>query len=132
MDLRRFDLRLGPDPFVVSAPAFPHFDEHDIFDSFTGIDRALGVFVQLAQDTCALVKLTRAIDNMETASVKKKMKDKSFARGVHREDIVQGAAELGVDRDALISFCIVAMQRRARDWGSHYDLVMGKAEVVCG
>jgi predicted hydrolase (HD superfamily) len=66
---------------------------------------------------CALVKPTKAIADVETASVKKKMKDKAFARGVHREDIVQGAAELGVDLDAHISFCIEAMKRRARDLG---------------
>ena len=62
---------------------------------------------------CALVKPTRAIADVEVASVKKKMKDKAFARGVHREDIVQGAAELGVDLDAHIAFCIEAMKTRA-------------------
>src|SRR5271165_4341105 len=66
---------------------------------------------------CALVKPSKAIADVEVASVKKKMKDKAFARGVHREDVVQGAAELGVDLDAHISFCIVAMQRRAGELG---------------
>jgi len=66
---------------------------------------------------CALVKPSKAIADVETASVKKKMKDKAFARGVHREDIVQGAAELGVDLDAHIGFCIEAMKRRAGDLG---------------
>jgi predicted hydrolase (HD superfamily) len=66
---------------------------------------------------CALVKPTRAIADVETASVKKKMKDKAFARSVHREDIVQGAAELGIDLDAHIGFCIEAMKRRAADLG---------------
>ena len=45
------------------------------------------------------------------------MKDKAFARGGHREDIVQGAAELGVELDAHISFCIEAMKRGAADLG---------------
>ena len=45
------------------------------------------------------------------------MKDKAFARGVHREDIVQGAAELGVDLDAHIAFCIEAMKKRAEQLG---------------
>jgi predicted hydrolase (HD superfamily) len=49
--------------------------------------------------------------------VKKKMKDKAFARGVHREDIVQGAAELGVELDAHIGFCIEAMKKRAGQLG---------------
>ena len=46
-------------------------------------------------------------------SVRKKMKDKAFARGVHREDIIQGAQELGVDLDAHIAFCIAAMRSHA-------------------
>jgi predicted hydrolase (HD superfamily) len=66
---------------------------------------------------CALVKPSKAIADVEVASVKKKMKDKAFARGVHREDIVQGAAELGVDLDAHIAFCIEAMKTRASELG---------------
>ena len=66
---------------------------------------------------CALVKPTKSIADVEVASVKKKMKDKAFARGVHREDIVQGAAELGVDLDAHIAFCIEAMKKRASELG---------------
>jgi len=62
---------------------------------------------------CALVKPTKSIADVEVSSVKKKMKDKAFARGVHREDIVQGAAELGVDLDTHIGFCIEAMKKRA-------------------
>ncbi|HVN92287.1 MAG TPA: hypothetical protein VMT38_01250 [Terracidiphilus sp.] len=66
---------------------------------------------------CALVKPTKAIADVEVAGVRKKMKDKAFARGVHREDIVQGAAELGVDLDAHIAFCIEAMKKRAGELG---------------
>ena len=66
---------------------------------------------------CALVKPSKAIADVEVSSVKKKMKDKAFARGVHREDIVQGAAELGVELDAHIGFCIEAMKRRAGELG---------------
>jgi predicted hydrolase (HD superfamily) len=66
---------------------------------------------------CALVKPSRAIADVEVASVRKKMKDKAFARAVHREDIVQGAAELGVELDAHIGFCIEAMKRRAGELG---------------
>lgn len=66
---------------------------------------------------CALVKPSKSIADVEVASVKKKMKDKAFARGVHREDIVQGAAELGVDLDAHIAFCIEAMKKRASELG---------------
>jgi len=66
---------------------------------------------------CALVKPTKAIRDVETPSVRKKMKDKAFAKGVHREDIVQGAQELGVDLDAHIGFCIEAMKKRAEVLG---------------
>jgi predicted hydrolase (HD superfamily) len=45
------------------------------------------------------------------------MKDKAFAKGVNRQDVIQGAAELGVDLDAHIAFCIEAMRRRATDLG---------------
>jgi predicted hydrolase (HD superfamily) len=66
---------------------------------------------------CALVKPSKAIADVEVSSVRKKMKDKAFARGVHREDIVQGAAELGVDLDTHIAFCIEAMKKRASELG---------------
>jgi predicted hydrolase (HD superfamily) len=66
---------------------------------------------------CALVKPSKAIADVEVSSVKKKMKDKAFARAVHREDIVQGAAELGIELDAHIGFCIEAMKKRASELG---------------
>ncbi len=62
---------------------------------------------------CALVKPSKAIADVETASVRKKLKDKAFARGVHREDVYQGASELGVELEAHIAFCLGAMQRQA-------------------
>jgi predicted hydrolase (HD superfamily) len=49
--------------------------------------------------------------------VRRKRKDKAFARGVNREDIVQGAAELGVELDAHIGFCLEAMKKRAGELG---------------
>ena len=61
----------------------------------------------------ALVKPTRSVHDVEAKSVRKKMKDKAFARGVSREDVVTGAAELGVDLDEHIAFVIAAMQRSA-------------------
>jgi len=66
---------------------------------------------------CALVKPGKSIAEVEVHSVRKKMKDKAFARAVHREEIVQGAAELGVDLDAHIAFCIEAMKKRAGELG---------------
>ena len=61
----------------------------------------------------ALVKPTRSVHDVEAKSVRKKMKDKAFARGVSREDVVNGAAELGVDLDEHIAFVIRAMQGSA-------------------
>jgi len=66
---------------------------------------------------CSLVKPTKSIFDVEVAGVRKKMKDKAFAKGVHREDIVMGAAELGVDLDTHIAFCIQAMRKNADELG---------------
>ena len=66
---------------------------------------------------CALVKPTKSIADVEVPSVRKKMKDKAFAKGVNRQDVIQGAAELGVDLDQHIAFCIEAMKKRAADLG---------------
>ena len=66
---------------------------------------------------CALVKPTKAIADVQVSSVRKKMKDKAFARNVNREDMVQGASELGVDLDAHIGFCIEAMKKRSGELG---------------
>jgi putative nucleotidyltransferase with HDIG domain len=65
----------------------------------------------------ALVRPTRNLLEVEAKSVRKKMKDKAFARGVSREDVTEGAADLGVDLDAHISFVLGAMQRIAPELG---------------
>ena len=85
----------------------------------THLDKALFACDELAGflTACALVKPSRAIRDVEVAGVRKKMKDKAFARGVHREDVIQGAAELGVELDAHIGFCLEAMKRRAPELG---------------
>jgi putative nucleotidyltransferase with HDIG domain len=66
---------------------------------------------------CALVKPSRKVADVDVNSVRKKMKDKAFARSVSRDDIVQGAAGLGVDLDEHIAFCIEAMQKNAEAIG---------------
>ena len=66
---------------------------------------------------CSYVKPGRSFHEVETASVKKKLKDKAFARAVNRDDIVNGAAQLGVDLYQHISFCIEAMKARAAELG---------------
>jgi predicted hydrolase (HD superfamily) len=65
----------------------------------------------------ALVKPTKSIFDVEVESVRKKMKDKAFARGVQREDIIEGARDLGLDTDAHIAFCIAAMRSHAEALG---------------
>lgn len=66
---------------------------------------------------CSYVKPSRSIQEVDTKSVRKKLKDKAFARTVNREDIIKGAAELGVELDDHIEFCIGAMQARAAELG---------------
>ncbi|MCA1629578.1 MAG: HDIG domain-containing protein [Acidobacteria bacterium] len=59
---------------------------------------------------CALVRPDKSLDGLEVKSVKKKLKDKAFARSVNRDDIHQGVAELGVDLDEHIQFVIDALR----------------------
>ena len=66
---------------------------------------------------CSYVKPNRSIFEVDTKSVRKKLKDKAFARSVSREDIINGAQELGIDLDEHIEFCIQAMRARAADLG---------------
>jgi predicted hydrolase (HD superfamily) len=65
----------------------------------------------------ALVKPSKSLNEVEAKSVRKKMKDKAFARSVNRDDIVKGAADLGVDLEEHISFCIEAMEGIATELG---------------
>jgi putative nucleotidyltransferase with HDIG domain len=65
----------------------------------------------------ALVRPTKSVHEVDARSVRKKMKDKAFARGVSREDVVNGANELGVELDEHISFVIASMQARSADLG---------------
>ena len=62
----------------------------------------------------ALVRPSKSLDDVDAAAVRKKMKDKAFARGVSREDVIAGAGELGVDLDPHIQFVIEAMRASAR------------------
>ena len=66
---------------------------------------------------CALVKPSKKIAEVEVAGVKKKMKDKAFARAVKREDITHGAELLGIPLEEHIGNCLAAMQARAAELG---------------
>jgi len=65
----------------------------------------------------ALIKPGKSLAEVDAKSVRKRMKDKAFARKVNRDDIVKGAAELGVDLEEHITFCIEAMQPIADQLG---------------
>jgi uncharacterized domain HDIG len=65
----------------------------------------------------ALVKPNKSLAEVEAKSVRKKMKDKAFARSVNRDDIVNGAADLGVELEEHIAFCIEAMKGIAKELG---------------
>jgi predicted hydrolase (HD superfamily) len=83
------------------------------------LDRALYACDELTGfvHACALVRPGRVIDGLEPPSVRKKLRDKAFARTVNREDVHRGAAELGVDLDQHIAFVISALTGVASDIG---------------
>ena len=66
---------------------------------------------------CALVRPSRSLDDLEVSSVKKKLRDKAFARSVNRDDIYQGVEELGVSLDEHIRFVIDALRPVQREIG---------------
>ncbi|MBA3445778.1 MAG: HAD family hydrolase, partial [Gemmatimonadales bacterium] len=66
---------------------------------------------------CALVRPARSLQDLEVSSVKKKLKDKAFARGVSRDDVVRGAEELGVPLDDHIAFVLGALRPHERTLG---------------
>jgi len=85
----------------------------------TRMEKALFACDELAGfiTACALVKPGKSLAEVEAKSVRKKMKDKAFARSVNRNDITTGAADLGVDLEEHIAFCIEAMKGIAKELG---------------
>jgi putative nucleotidyltransferase with HDIG domain len=83
------------------------------------LEKALFACDELAGLLTAIsyVKPSRSIHEVDTKSVRKKMKDKAFARAVNRDDIINGTADLGLDLDQHIEFCIQAMRVRAIELG---------------
>src|SRR5437016_2991422 len=91
----------------------------------TPMEKALFACDELAGfiTACALVKPGKSLAEVAPKSVRKKMKDKAFARSVSRDDIVQGAADLGIDLEEHIAFCIEAMKGVAQALGLDGRLV---------
>jgi predicted hydrolase (HD superfamily) len=85
----------------------------------TPMEKALFACDELAGfiTACTLVKPSKSLAEVEAKSVRKKMKDKAFARSVNRDDIVKGAADLGVALEEHIAFCIEAMKGIAGELG---------------
>jgi putative nucleotidyltransferase with HDIG domain len=85
----------------------------------TPLDRTLFACDELSGflTACALIKPSKSIHEVEAASVRKKLKDKAFARGVSREDVYKGAEELGVPLEEHIAFCVEAMRSAAAQLG---------------
>jgi predicted hydrolase (HD superfamily) len=83
----------------------------------TPMEKALFACDELAGfiTAVALIKPSKSLAEVDVKSVRKRMKDKAFARKVNREDIIQGAASLGVDLDEHIGFCIEAMKPIAKE-----------------
>ena len=85
----------------------------------TNMEKALFACDELAGfiTATALIKPGKSLAEVDAKSVRKRMKDKAFARSVSREDIINGAAELGMELDEHITFCIEAMKSVAGDLG---------------
>ena len=85
----------------------------------TPLEKALFSCDELAGFITAvtLIKPSKSLTEVDVKSVRKRMKDKAFARKVNRDDIIQGAAALGVDLDEHIAFCIEALKPVAKELG---------------
>ena len=111
-------LRGGGWPEEILHAILAHADYSGVLPE-THLDRVLYACDELAGflTACALVKPSKAIAEVEVASVRKKMKGKAFARAVKREDIVRGAELLAIPVEEHIGFCLAAMQARSAELG---------------
>jgi putative nucleotidyltransferase with HDIG domain len=109
---------------MLAAAGFPEEMQRAILShaNYTGVNRdtpmarALFAVDELSGFlvACALVRPSRSLSDLEVSSVKKKLKDKAFARGVSREDIQRGVEELGVPLDSHIDFLLAALRPHER------------------
>jgi putative nucleotidyltransferase with HDIG domain len=112
---------------LLAAQGFPEPLQRAILShaNYTGVPRdtpmarALFAVDELAGFlvACALVRPSRSLRDLEISSVKKKLKDKAFARGVSRDDVIRGAEELGVPLDEHIGFMLEALRPHEKTLG---------------
>ena len=105
-------------PEVITKAVMSHADYTGVTRD-TAMEKALFACDELAGfiTAVALIKPSKSLAEVDVKSVRKRMKDKAFARKVNREDIINGAAGLGVDLDEHIALCIEAMKGIAGDLG---------------
>jgi predicted hydrolase (HD superfamily) len=105
-------------PDVISRAIMSHAEYTGVTRD-TPMEKALFACDELAGfiTAVALIKPGKSLAEVDVKSVRKRMKDKAFARKVNRDDIVNGAADLGVDLDEHISFCIEALKSIAAELG---------------
>src|SRR5256714_2117358 len=98
-------------PEVITRAVMSHAEYTGVTRD-TPMEKALFACDELAGfiTAVALIKPSKSLSEVDVKSVRKRMKDKAFARKVNRDDIVNGAADLGVDLDEHIGFCIAALQ----------------------
>ena len=112
---------------ILAARGLPDEMQHAILGhaGYTGVPRdtamarALFAVDELAGFlvACALVRPSRSLADLEVSSVRKKLRDKAFARGVSREDVIRGAEEIGTPLDEHIGFVLSALRPREKDIG---------------
>ncbi|MSR56955.1 MAG: HDIG domain-containing protein [Planctomycetaceae bacterium] len=105
-----------PDDVIYAIKS--HADYLTDFPRVSRLDKTLYACDELCGfiTACALVRPTR-LEGLEAKSVKKKLKQVSFAANINRDDVTRGAADLGVDLDEHINFCIAALQPIAAELG---------------
>jgi predicted hydrolase (HD superfamily) len=105
-------------PEIISRAVMSHAEYTGVTRDST-MEKALFACDELAGfiTAVALIKPSKSLAEVDVKSVRKRMKDKAFARKVNRDDIVNGAAELGVDLDQHIALCIEAMKGIAGELG---------------
>lgn len=107
-------LRAGGYPEEVARAILSHADYTNV-PRQSALEHTLFACDELAGfiTACSYVRPSKSVLDLEASSVKKRLRDKAFARGVSREDVFKGAEELGVPLEDHIAFCIAAMREQA-------------------